>query len=155
MQLLFYKGRKKDNPQATIFDRAICWIDGGKYSHVEFIVPTSQPITGYYKTWGSHAGRGGVSQGLYLDNSEIDIVEINDNCLGALYNNMGRLFGDYDYLGLPRTKLDWWPKSKNNWFCSSLMGKCFMIQGYQYMGVEDFYQWVMANPKLNATLIKR
>ena len=155
MQLLFYKGRKVDNPRATIFDRGICWVDGGKYSHVEFIIPTSQPIAGYYKTWGSHAGRGGVSEGLYNENEAFDIVEIDDSYLWALYNNIGRLFGKYDYLGLPRTKWSWWFEPGDRFFCSALMGECFMIPGSQYMGVEDFYQWVMNNPLLNAKIIAR
>ena len=155
MQILFYKGRKRDNPKATFLDRLICFVDGGMYSHVEFIVPVSQPVPGYVTTWGSHAMRGGVSDGLFHESEAYDIVELDSTNLGALYNNIGKLFGKYDFIGLPRTKWSWWCKPNGRYFCSSLMAASFKIEHAHYMGVEDFYQWVMNNPLLNAKIIAR
>ena len=154
MYILFYKGTKKENPNATILDRLICLFDRGRYSHVEFVLPTTDFGSGYVKTWGSHAGRGGVSDGFYRNDEAFSIVEIDDRYLRALTNNQHYITGNYNYFGLPKTKFDWWPSSDKKWFCSELMAYCFGISDYKTFGVEDFYIWLMSNPDIKAKLIR-
>lgn len=135
-KLLWYKGRASDNPRSRIFDNLICLIDGGKYSHVEFI--EGETIT-HYQTFGSHAGRGGVSYGLYPRSQlgiEYDIMTLADE---PVYDTHVLLGSGYDYLGLLNTKLSWWPQRPNKYFCSELIAEAYGLEDPSTWGVERLY----------------
>jgi endogenous inhibitor of DNA gyrase (YacG/DUF329 family) len=118
MKLAFYKGTKAENPQAKLFDRAVCAWTGGRFSHCELVISGSldQAVC-----WSSSQRDGGVRcKNIDLNTGRWEIVEIPPSFDGlAAVSWFIKHEGEpYDTAGLFGFILPWRTENKRKWFCS-------------------------------------
>ncbi len=109
MKMAFYKG------PGNWLDKLIRFVTGSEYSHCEIV------IDGF--CWSSSLRDSGV-RGKYinLQSGHWDVIDLpGDEWLVCLWfkNHEG---AGYDWLGLIRTVIPFWPHSKTKWFCSEACG---------------------------------
>ena len=134
--LLFYPAKQ---PTATWLDRLVAWIDGGQFSHVEIVERIEANLV---YTVGCHAGRGGVSRGIYNDIRErfelVTVDAYNPSIQAIIKGTMG---APYNYLGALRTVLPWLPEPTKGWCCSTWAADVLFLESAATFGVEKLYQW--------------
>ena len=150
MKLLFYYARQ---PNSTWLDRLIAKVDGGVFSHVEIITAQDDQYT---HTRGCHAGRGGVTTGLYTE--PIDrfmVLEAHSEVFSdsEVLTRALQIKGSYSYLGALKTVFKWIPKSMVGYCCSTWVATVLGIDNPKNIGIKDLYFIVMqsntANPDIN------
>lgn len=112
MSLAFYKGRRRDNPRARLFDWLICWKTGGVYSHVELVFHADN------LSCSSSIMDGGVRAKHIVHGDHWVLVPVQGDADAArawfaAHNGEG-----YDVLGIVRFLLAWVPQARRRWFCS-------------------------------------
>lgn len=128
--LAFYKGK------GTWIDKLIRYIDGSKYSHVEFVIKQQD---GKYKCYSSSARDGGVRlKYMNLNSNNWDLIPIKtiNNFMDIFFIYQ---FSGYDYLGLFSTKWGWFPNIPNRVFCSELVAKMLGIPNAETYGIKKLY----------------
>ena len=136
--LAFFKAK-----EGRLADKLISLVDGSKYSHVELVVRPKHRPSSYFKCYTSHMNDGGVRvKTMFLTPRIWDLVHVDVDLKYALeffeYNKKGK----YDYLGLFTTILNWWPHSKNSWFCSELVAAMLKLDHPERYGIKKLYRHV-------------
>ena len=109
MQLAFYRG------PGTLFDKLIRIITRSEYSHCEVVI--------HGKCWSSSVRDGGV-RGKYinLQSGHWDVIDLlGDEAATELWFKSHEN-ADYDWLGLMRCVIPFFPHSSRRWFCSEACG---------------------------------
>lgn len=136
--LLFYKGRRSENPSATFWDNFICLVTRSRYSHVELAFFN---IDANHLCWSSSTRDDGVRyKRIYVDYSKWDAVSIQldkDDSFFLQHEGKG-----YDYMGLIGTVIALPIFSrKNKWFCSEIIAAFFGLSNPWSYTPEDLYKY--------------
>lgn len=135
--LLFYKGTRKENPSATLWDRFICFVTRSRFSHVELAFMDAGNV---YMCWSSSSRDGGVRYArIFNDQDHWVIVPISLSETDEwFYQHKGKA---YDYIGLLGTviKLPWF-SSKNKWFCSEIIAEYLKLNKSWSITPDDLYK---------------
>ena len=138
-KLIFYKAKN-----GRLFDKLVAWADGGIYSHVE-IVLTETPT--HWITAASSPRDGGVRIGMIRKTERWDVFRVSQTPKDAT----PFLRCKYDWLGLWRTIVRWWPYCKRRWVCSTFAAELFGLPDPRSFGVQDFLNWVASEGAKNET----
>ena len=138
MKLLFYKGRKAENPSSGIWDNIICWVTNSQFSHVEIALGET---TSHYNTWSSSNREIGVRETWIFKNrtiwTEVDIDEDPAPVLRWFEKHKGE---KYDWIGLIGTRIHLkYFRSNNKWFCSEAIADALDIENSWKMTPEKLY----------------
>lgn len=122
--VIFYKGRKRDNPESGMLDRVICLVTRSKYSHVELVYYRSQTSNLIY-TWGASPRDFGVRKAVITMNPQHwDVYELNtEKTIEEMHVWFGKEDGSkYDWFGALGSRYRFFKQSKTRWFCSEIVG---------------------------------
>lgn len=109
MKMAFYKG------PGTWLDKLIRFVTRSDYSHCEIA------IGGY--CWSSSARDNGVRQRyINLQSGHWDVIDIQGDEVTTLAWFKEQEGAGYDWLGLIRTVIPFFPHSSSKWFCSEACG---------------------------------
>jgi hypothetical protein len=145
MKLAFYKGTKAENPQAKLFDRAVCWwtFTAGRFSHCELVVsgPDNEAVC-----LSSSYRDGGVRQKVIdLTSGRWELVDIIGDKAVALnwfLKNDGK---HYDVPGLFGFVLPFRMNMRHWWFCSEACAEALGLKRSWEIHPNKLYEIVM-NP---------
>lgn len=130
----FYKGRKKENPDTSFFDRLICFVTRSPHSHVE-LVYYYIPETNIGYCWSSSPRDGGVRMAvIHFDPVHWDLFEytgpapkhLGDGGMQAIdawfrpKNGM-----KYDWIGAVATVIRFIKQIETKYFCSEIVAEFF------------------------------
>ena len=139
--LLFYKGTKAENPEATLLDRFICYVTKSKYSHVELSLGTPSH---YLRNCISASTRdGGVRVRLInVSSDHWDIAELDETVdYEWVVSQVGK---KYDWVGLLSTVLRTPILASNDkWFCSELIATALNIKKPYLQTPESIFRMVV------------
>lgn len=127
MMLAFYKGRKRDNPGAKVFDRLVCWWTRGNYSHCELVF--GDDLKDAFCCSSSFRDGGVRQKTIDLTSGRWDTVQIKDydeaRALAWFFEHYGQ---KYDVPGLFGFILPWRTHHPNRWFCSEACAAALGIE---------------------------
>jgi hypothetical protein len=135
-KLIFYKAR-----DGQFLDKVIGFFDNGKYSHVEIVLEEAQT---YWLCVAASARDGGVRINRIYKTEKWDVVKILEEPARDLNLYLG---SKYDWPGLVRTFIDWFPAIKGRWVCSTFAAEIFGLEDPKSYGVQDFYEWARSREK--------
>lgn len=146
-RILFYRGRKSQNPAARIGDRLICWVTGKQFSHCELVVSTHPIGVDTYATMLSSSLRdGGVretSRGLVP--SRWLVVEFDGDSKPAIQYIRGRIGKPYGWLDLLSFLLPFRVSTKGD-FCSEVVAASLGIDDAWHKSPGDLFEWATSQP---------
>lgn len=109
MKLAFYKG------QGNFFDALVRFVTRSEYSHCELVIGDL--------CWSASPRDGGVRRAVInLQSGRWDVIDIEGNEAAADLWFKSREGAGYDWIGLLRTVIPFFPHSKTKYFCSEACG---------------------------------
>lgn len=135
-KLIFYKAK-----EGLFLDKVIGFLDNGKYSHVEIVLEEAQT---YWMCVAGSARDGGVRIKRIYKTGKWDCAVVQDEVVKDIKNYLGQ---KYDWPGLIRTFVDWFPAVKGRWVCSTFAAEIFGLEDPKSYGVQDFYEWARSREK--------
>lgn len=135
MNLLFYKGTRKENPEATFWDNFICFVTRSRFSHVELATAIGVSM---HRCWSSSSRDGGVRcANIPFSDSWVEI-QVQDVDPNWFLPHKGK---KYDYIGLIGTilKVPYF-SSKDKWFCSEILAEALGLPNSWEFTPEKLYQ---------------
>jgi hypothetical protein len=139
--LAFYKGTLAENDHAKLFDRAVCWRTGGRFSHVEIVLG---PIPGSRLSlcMSSSVRDSGVRiKGIDLTTGRWELVQIEGNSADTLLWFTEHLGQPYDALGLLVWVFPWRLEDRSAWFCSEACAAALGLPRSWSISPNDLYRW--------------
>ena len=137
MKLLFYKGRRSENPSATTWDRIISIATRSRFSHVELSVYSSGDN---YTCWSSSIRDKGVRcVNIKNDKNRWEVVDISKKVSSEWF--IPYIGAPYDYVGLLAPILGNEKFSSNHkWFCSEIIAEALGLEDSWKYTPEDLYR---------------
>ena len=115
MKLALYKGK------GTFFDALVRFVTCSEYSHCEVVLDGV--------CWSSSPRDGGVRRAnINLQSGHWDVIDIQGDEALALAWFKSHDGAGYDWIGLIRTVIPFFPHSKTKWFCSEACGAALGIR---------------------------
>lgn len=109
MKMAFYKGK------GNWLDALVRFVTRSEYSHCEIVIDGV--------CWSSSPRDGGVRRTqINLQSGHWDVIDIQGNEASAELWFKSREGAGYDWIGLIRTVIPYFPHSKTKWFCSEACG---------------------------------
>lgn len=132
--LAFYKGRKRDNPDTSFFDRLICLVTQHRFSHVELVF-RYHPETNIGVSWTSSPRDGGVRMAnikfnpnhweLFEYTGDLPL-EMKENPVGYVNDWFIPKAGmKYDWVGAVGTIIRFIKQVEDRYFCSEIVSEFF------------------------------
>lgn len=115
MKMAFYKGK------GNFFDAVVRFVTRSEYSHCEIVIDGV--------CWSSSPRDGGVRQAtINLQSGHWDVIDLQGDVPLVLAWFLANEGARYDWVGLIRTMIPFFPHSKTKWFCSEACGAALGIQ---------------------------
>lgn len=114
MKMAFYKGK------GNFFDALVRLVTRSEYSHCEIVIDGV--------CWSSSPRDGGVRRTqINLQSGHWDVIDLvgNEEAVSLWFKS--REGASYDWIGLIRTVIPFFPHSKTKWFCSEACGAALGI----------------------------
>jgi hypothetical protein len=145
MKLAFYKGTKAENPQAKLFDQAVCWwtFSAGRFSHVELVV--NGPDNAATCLSSSYRDGGVREKIIDLTSGRWVLVDINADKAVALNWFMKHEGKRYDVPGLFGFVFPFRMHIRHWWFCSESCAEALGLSRSWEYHPNKLYEYVM-NP---------
>jgi len=134
IHLAFYRGRKKDNPNSSFFDRLVCLVDFAKWSHVEIVCEFDKSSRTGHIYSSSPRDKGVRSSFIHFNPAHWDIFEYDGptipnaptNTHAQVYTWFKPKLGlKYDWVGAVATKLIFFKQRFSKYFCSEIIAEFF------------------------------
>jgi hypothetical protein len=129
VMIAYYLGTKKENDNATFFDRLVCFATRSRYSHLEY-VNYYNPDNGKAWCWSSSPRDGGVRQALItLDSGSWELYEVQTEATRDEIEDWMRAHkgAKYDWVGAFATKVPLLWHMFSRWFCSEALAAAFKL----------------------------
>jgi len=141
--IAFYKGTKKENPEARLLDRAICVFTRSRFSHCEIVFDYSA-VTKLGYSYSSSPRDGGVRSKLIDFNSgkwelyEVPCIRDTDKVIEFFNAQYGR---KYDWFGAIGATIPIFDHNPQKWFCSEIVADCLDLGNPWTYTPEDLYRY--------------
>ena len=112
--MAFYKGK------GNFFDAVVRFVTRSEYSHCEIVIDGL--------CWSASPRDGGIRCALInLQSGHWDVIDIQGDAAAATLWFRSREGAGYDWVGLIRTVIPFFPHSETKWFCSEACGAALGI----------------------------
>jgi uncharacterized protein YycO len=145
MRLAFYKGTKAENPNAKLFDIAVCAWTGGRFSHCELVISGTDDKA---VCWSSSQRDGGVRRKtIDLMTGRWVIVDLPFyvDGLAAVSWFIQHEGQPYDIAGLFGFILPWRTEDKDKWFCSESCAAAIKIANHWKIHPNKLHEIITKN----------
>lgn len=124
VKLLFYKGRKSENPQSQFLDRLICFMTNSMFSHVELVEHDFS--NGIYNTWScSPRDKSVRNASINTNNGSWVLREIDGDLEASIKWFKEHRGAKYNWLGLIGVYLNiHLTNGSGTYFCSEAIANC-------------------------------